>query len=59
MTSHRTPSPPSDLPPDDAAPPMPEISVPMLDPAPPRRAKALMFQGTSSDVGKSLLVAGL
>jgi len=48
-----------DLPPDDAPPPMPDINVPILDPAPPRRARALMIQGTSSDVGKSMLVAGL
>ncbi|SIO55113.1 adenosylcobyric acid synthase (glutamine-hydrolysing) [Rhodovulum sp. ES.010] len=48
-----------DLPPDDAPPPMPVIDVPMLDPAPPRRGRSLMIQGTSSDVGKSLLVAGL
>ncbi|GAA0305763.1 cobyric acid synthase [Rhodovulum strictum] len=48
-----------DLPPDDAPPPMPEIAVPILDPAPPRLGRALMIQGTSSDVGKSLLVAGL
>ncbi|MBB4304760.1 adenosylcobyric acid synthase [Rhodobium orientis] len=44
--------------PDDC-PPLPDITVPMLDPAPPRRGRSLMIQGTSSDVGKSLLVAGL
>ncbi|WP_165918981.1 cobyric acid synthase [Rhodovulum adriaticum] len=38
---------------------MPDISVPILDPAPRRAGRALMIQGTSSDVGKSLLVAGL
>ncbi|MBK1665406.1 cobyric acid synthase CobQ [Rhodospirillum rubrum] len=35
------------------------IDFPALSPKAPRRAKALMIQGTSSDVGKSLLVAGL
>ncbi|NCU20916.1 cobyric acid synthase, partial [Candidatus Falkowbacteria bacterium] len=40
-------------------PALPQIDVPLLDPAPPRRARALMIQGTSSAVGKSLLVAGL
>lgn len=48
-----------DLPPDDAPPPMPAIDIPLLDPAPRRRGRALMIQGTSSDVGKSLLLAGL
>lgn len=41
------------------APPLPNIEVPLLDPAVPKRARCLMIQGTSSDVGKSLLVAGL
>ncbi|WP_338111869.1 cobyric acid synthase [Rhodocyclus tenuis] len=40
-------------------PPLPQIEVPLLDPAVPKRARCLMIQGTSSDVGKSLLVAGL
>ena len=40
-------------------PTLPRIDVPLLHPAPPRRGRALMIQGTSSDVGKSLLVAGL
>ncbi|MGM0677225.1 cobyric acid synthase [Ectothiorhodospira marina] len=35
------------------------IDFPALPQAGPRQAKALMIQGTSSDVGKSLLVAGL
>jgi adenosylcobyric acid synthase len=49
----------SDLPGDDAAPPLPDITVPMLDPPPARAGRSLMIQGTSSDVGKSLLLAGL
>ncbi len=38
---------------------MPVLDVPLPDPAPTRRGRALMIQGTSSDVGKSLLIAGL
>ncbi|MBB4211500.1 adenosylcobyric acid synthase (glutamine-hydrolysing) [Rhodothalassium salexigens DSM 2132] len=52
-------TPPADLPADDAPPPMPSLDVPLLDPCPPRRGRSLMIQGTSSDVGKSLLLAGL
>ncbi|MGC4078539.1 MAG: cobyric acid synthase [Rubrivivax sp.] len=43
----------------DLPPPLPDLQVPMLDAAVPRRGRALMLQGTASDVGKSLLVAGL
>lgn len=36
-----------------------QIDLPPLRASGPRRARALMIQGTASDVGKSLLVAGL
>ncbi|GEO81104.1 cobyric acid synthase [Pararhodospirillum oryzae] len=41
-----------------SVPPLP-LDLPRLPAAGPRRARALMIQGTSSDVGKSMVVAGL
>ncbi len=39
--------------------PYPHLELPELSECRPRRGRALMIQGTASDVGKSLFVAGL